>query len=206
MPPDWDADSPALRQNLAGLLDSIEADARQRKQPSIETARHWQSEMMRNLQADDPKYVGAFRGEAGLENVQVHVNWTFGVAAPEVADALREFEHHLQSAVAYLDNMIPPDTEANADQTAAIVAVCAWAHAEWVRIHPFANGNGRTARLWANSLAMRYGLPPFVRLRPRPGGDYDAVCKQAMRGDWEPTVAVFLQSLEDFLKELGPDT
>jgi hypothetical protein len=22
-------------------------------------------------------------------------------------------------------------------------------HGEWVRIHPFANGNGRTARLWA---------------------------------------------------------
>lgn len=67
-----------------------------------------------------------------------------------------------------LDNMIPPDTEPNADQTAAIVAVYAWAHAEWVRIHPFANGNGRTARLWANSLAMRYGLPPFAGLRPRP--------------------------------------
>ncbi len=206
MPPDWDSDNPELRQNLAGLLESIEEDARQRKQPTVETARRWQSETMRNLQADDPKYVGAFRGEAGLEDVQVHVNWVFGVAAPEVADALREFEQHLQSVVAYLDNMVPPDTEPNADQTAAIVAVCAWAHAEWVRIHPFANGNGRTARLWANSLAVRYGLPAFVRLRPRPEGDYDVISEQAMRGDWEPTAAAFLQLLEDFRRELGPDT
>ncbi|MDN5836036.1 MAG: Fic family protein, partial [Nitrosospira sp.] len=138
---------------------------------------------MRNLQAD-PKYVGAFRGEAGLEDVQVHINGGFGVAAPEVADALREFEQRLQSVVAYLDNLVPPGAEPNADQTHVIVEVCAWAHAEWVRIHPFANGNGRTARLWANSLAMRYGLPPFVGVRPRPESDYELACEKAMRGNW----------------------
>lgn len=203
MPPDWDADSPELRQNIVGLLRSIEQDAPQRKPLTVETARRWQSEIMRNLQADDPKYVGAFRGEAGLENVQVHVNWIFGVAAPDVADALRDFEQRLQSVVAYLDNLIPPDAEPNVAQTKVIVEVCAWAHAEWVRIHPFANGNGRTARLWANSLALRYGLPPFVDLRPRPGGDYELASERAMRGDWETTVPVFDQLLEDFRKKFG---
>jgi hypothetical protein len=206
MPPDWDADSPELRQNLAGLLQSIKQDAHQRKQPTVETARRWQSEIMRNLQTDDPKYVGAFRGEAGLENVQAQVNGIFGVAAPEVADALREFEQRLQAAVAYLDNLVPPGAEPNADQIAVIVEICAWAHAEWIRIHPFANGNGRTARLWANSLAMRFGLPPFVGLRPRPEGDYALASDKAMRGDWEPTVAAFHQLLEDFSEELGPNT
>ena len=206
MPPDWDADSPGLRRNLVGLLESIKQDARQRKQPTVETARSWQSEIMRNLQAGDPKYVGAFRGEAGLENVQVQVNGIFGVAAPEVADALREFEQRLQSALAHLDNLVPLGVEPNADQIAVIVEICAWAHAEWVRIHPFANGNGRTARLWANSLAMRYGLPPFVGLRPRPKGDYALASEKAMRGEWQPTVAAFHQLLEDFRKELGPDT
>ena len=34
--------------------------------------------------------------------------------------------------------------------------------AEWIRIHPFANGNGRIARLWVNSIAMRYDLRPRV--------------------------------------------
>ena len=205
MPPDWDVDSPELHRNLAGLLRSLEKDARRRKQPTVETARRWQSETMRNLQADDPKYIGAFRGEAGLENVQVHVNGLFGVAAPDVAGALREFERRLQSAVAYLDDLIPAGVEPDANQIQGIFELCAWAHAEWLRIHPFANGNGRTARLWANILAMRYGLPPFVRLRPRPAGDYDIVSEKAMRGDWVSTVAVFRDLLDDFCKEIGPD-
>ena len=195
MPPDWDADSPELRRNLAGLLKSIQKEALNRKPPTVETARLWQVEIMQDLQADDPKYVGAFRGEAGLENVQVHVNGVFGVAAPEVAIALREFEQRLQSVVSYLDDLVAPGAEPNADQIAVIVEVSAWAHAEWVRIDPFANGNGRTARIWANSLAGRYGLPPFVRLRPRPDGDYDRASKNAMRGDWESTLPVFHQML-----------
>ena len=206
MPPDWDADSPELRQNLVGLLQSIAEGAPQREPPTIETARRWQVEIMHNLQADDPRYVGAFRGEAGLENVQVHVDGFFCVAAVEVSRALYEFEQRLQSVVDYLDDLVPPGAELNIDQIAAIVEVCAWAHAEWVRIHPFANGNGRTARLWANSLAIRYGLPPFVGLRPRPEGDYGPVSEKAMRGDWVPTVATFHQLLDDFLKDFSPDT
>jgi len=90
----------------------------------------------------------------------------------------------------------------NADQLAAIIDLCAWAHAEWIRIHPFANGNGRTARRWANSLAMRYGLPPFVRLRPRPDPGYGAAGVKAMQGNWEPTVTVFRRLLDRLLDEL----
>jgi hypothetical protein len=54
-------------------------------------------------------------------------------------------------------------------------------------------------------MAMRYGLPPFVRLRPRPNGDYGAVSRKAMLGDWEPTVAMFVELLADFLEESDPD-
>jgi hypothetical protein len=84
-----------------------------------------------------------------------------------VAEALTAFEAKLQALVGELDAMLPSGQEPNADQLAAIVDLCAWVHAEWVRIHPFANGNGRTARLWANSLAMRYGLPPLHSLAPK---------------------------------------
>lgn len=197
MLPDWDDDSPQLRENLARLLEHVEADARQRTRPTLEAARLWQREIMLGLRVPDPKYVGAFRGEAGLEDVQVHVGGRWGVAAPNVVEALREFERRLQSAVAYLDDLVPPGTEPDSEQVGAILEVCAWAHAEWVRIHPFASGNGRTARLWANSLAMRYGLPPFVRMRPRPGDAYGIVSNMAMSGDWRPTVEVFRELLDD---------
>jgi len=199
MLPDWDADSPELIRNIVQLLESIERDALQRNPSTVEAARRWQSEIMQGLEADDPKYVGPFRGEAGLEDVQVHVDWIFGVAAHDVADALSVFEQRLQLVVSRLDSLIAPGTEPDIDQANVIIDLCAWAHAEWVRIHPFANGNGRTARLWANSLALRYGLPPFLNVRPRPGSEYEIACAKAMQGDWESTVDVFHQLLKDFL-------
>ena len=54
--------------------------------------------------------------------------------------------------------------------------VTAAIHGEWVRIHPFANGNARTARVWAAWIALRYGLPVFVTVKPRPN---DAAYAQA---------------------------
>ena len=199
MLPDWDADSPELIRNIVQLLESIEQDALQRNPPTVEAARRWQSEIMQGLEADTPEYVGAFRGEAGLDGVQVHVDWIFGVPAHEVADAMSVFERRLQLVVSHLDRLIAPGTEPNIDQANVVIDLCAWAHAEWVRIHPFAYGNGRAARLWANSLALRYGLPPFLSVRPRPGSDYEIACAKAMQDDWEPTVDVFHQLLEDFL-------
>jgi hypothetical protein len=87
-----------------------------------------------------------------------------------------------------------------ADQLAAVIDLCAWVHSEWIRIHPFANGNGRTARLWANYIAMRYGLPVFVRLRPRPGNPYDMVAADAMEGRWQSTVPVFREMYADYIR------
>lgn len=42
------------------------------------------------------------------------------------------------------------------------VALAAWAHCEFVRIHPFQNGNGRIARLLLNALLVRGGYNPVV--------------------------------------------
>jgi fido (protein-threonine AMPylation protein) len=46
---------------------------------------------------------------------------------------------------AELDALLPIGQELDADQLAAVIDLCAWVHAEWVRIHPFANGNKRTS-------------------------------------------------------------
>jgi hypothetical protein len=107
----------------------------------------------------------------------------------------------LQALVAEMDVLLPIDQELDADQLAAVIDLCAWVHAERVPIHPFANGNGRTARLWANSLAVRYGLPPFIRLRPRPNAGYRDAGAKSIEGDWKPTAVVFRGLLSDFLAE-----
>ncbi len=199
---DWDEDSPQLRQNLSRVLEEIVQASQLREAPTVDAARRWHAIIMQGLDVPDPRFVGAFRGEPGLEKVQVRVGANYGADSAAVAAELIRFEAKLQTLVAQLDALLPIGKEPDADQLAAIVDLSAWVHAEWVRIHPFANGNGRTARLWANSLVMRYGLPPFVRLRPRPNASYGSAGAQAMRGDWQETARVFRQLLDDFLNEL----
>ncbi len=165
--------------------------------PTVNAARQWQTDTLAGLQVPKAAYVGRFRGEAGIRNVHVAVGSAQGVPPAEVAEQLLRFERRLQRATAALDERYAADAELDTDGVAAVIDLCAWAHSEWVRIHPFANGNGRTARLWANFFLMRYGLPPVVRLRPRPDGSYGAASAHAMAGDWLPTASVFRQYLLD---------
>ena len=200
--PNWDEDSTRLRENLARVLEEIIRGAAQREIPTLEAAKRWQTRLMAGLDVPESRFVGAFRGEPGLENLQVKVGASFGVESRKVAEELSRFEAKLQMLVAEMDAELPMGQEPNADQLAAIIDLCAWVHSGWVRIHPLANGNGRTARLWANSLAMRFGLPPFIRLRPRPHGGYGEAGARAMQGDWKPTAVIFRRLLDDFLNEL----
>jgi fido (protein-threonine AMPylation protein) len=199
--PDWDADSPQLQSNLIRVLSRIRDAARRREQPTVEAARGWHKDMMQGLRAPDRNLVGKFRGEAGIERYSVGIGGQPGVIASRVDAELKQFQTTLQRHVGRLDRMVPRGAEPDTEDIAAILDLCAWTHAAWARIHPFANGNGRTARLWANSIAMRYGLPPFVSLRPRPNGDYAAAGAKAMRGEWVPTATVFRRMLRD----LPPD-
>lgn len=199
--PSWDEDSPALRRNLSKVFDEIVRSAQRREFPTLTSAKHWQSLLMKDLTVPDGRFVGAFRGEPGLEKIQVRIGVHYGVDAAEVAEELAEFQKKLHALLRELDTMLPTGQDPDADQLAAVVDLCAWVHAEWVRIHPFANGNGRTARLWANFIAMRYGLPPFIRLRPRPNYSYGEAGAKAMHGDWKPTAVVFRRLLDAFLDE-----
>ena len=201
--PDWDQDSPQLRQNLTRILQEIAQQAEKRKIPSVEMARRWQTLFMQGLKPDNPRYIGSFRGEPGLKKTRVKIGTYWGVPPADVAEELQQFQQKLQAAVVQLDKALPVGGELDTDELAAVTDLCAWAHSEWIRIHPFANGNGRTARLWANFLAMRYGLPPFIRLRPRPDEGYASAGIKAMQGDWKPTAIVFRRFLGRFLDESG---
>jgi len=195
--PHWDEDSPRLRKNLTEVLASARDDAKRRVKPSTALAKHWQRDTMAGLTVPDRKYVGRFRGEPGLEDVGVEIGGVPGVHPSQVASELRTFESTLQAVVAALDAQFPAGQDLDGDGLRAVIDLTAWTHAEWVRVHPFANGNGRTARIWANFILMRYGIPPFVRLRPRPDGGYGAAGAAAMKGDWKPTATVFAQMLLD---------
>jgi len=199
--PDWDQDSPKLGHNPRGLLHRIRDDARRRVKPSLAAARSWHLEFLTGLTVPNINAVGKFRGEPGLENIEAEIGSRRGMSSIDVVPALVNFERVLQTAVSRLDALIPIGTALDVDKLAAVIDVCAWAHYEWVRIHPFLNGDGRTARLWANSLGMRYGFPPFVSPRTRPGGGYEDAAESAMQGKWQPTVIVFRQMLATAFRE-----
>jgi len=194
----WDEDSPRLRANLASVLREIRDAALRRDLPSIDSAREWQRSTMEGLDVPNPHNVGRYRGEKGVENVRVWIGISEGATPGKVAGQLKEFESRLQRTLAALDKLYPSGALLDGDGLSAVIELAAWAHAEWVRIHPFANGNGRTARMWANAIFMRYGLDPVVRLRPRPDGGYGAASAQAMHRDWKATAVVFRKML------LGP--
>lgn len=199
---DWDENSERLRQNLEQVLSEIQRCSRgERSRPSFEDARQWHLGIMNGLVAKKPEYVGRFRGEPGLERLGVRVGASLGVTAGEVHACLVRFEEELQQRLAVWDGVVPVGGRPNAEQLNGVLELCAWAHSEWVRIHPFANGNGRTARLWANRLALRYGLPPFIRLRPRPNHGYDSAGEASMKGEWQKTTEVFRQLLIQFIEE-----
>lgn len=196
---DWDEDSPELRAILDRVLRQVRDSASRRDPPSIEAARQWQTETMAGLDVPDKAHVGRFRGERGLEKIAVRVGNKPGTPPGDVAQQLAVFERKLRRAVEALDARYPAGWQLDADGLAAVIHLSGWAHAEWVRIHPFANGNGRTARFWANFVFRRYGLPTVIRMRPRPDGGYGAAGSAAMDGNWRPTVVVFRRILLDAL-------
>jgi hypothetical protein len=130
----------------------------------------------------------------GIEAYEVEIGAHAGVQAKQVGAALAEFDRKLAAQLQWLDREITSrHAEPTQDGVQAVIILCAWAHAEWVRIHPLPNGNGRTARLLVNSIAQRYGLPAFMRLRPRPGTAYAHAAHEAMEGNWRASIALFLR-------------
>jgi len=157
----------------------------------------WHREIYRGVTLPIPYYAGEVRDSdvrhPELYGYEVRVGVVRGVPSEQVPDELARFEARMRDATAKLDAVIPPGSPpADEEQLRSVLTLCALAHGEWVRIHPFANGNGRTARLWANWCARRYGLPRFVQLKPRPEGDsYAEAAARSMRGDHGPMFDVF---------------
>jgi Fic family protein len=63
-------------------------------------------------------------------------------------------------------------------------------HLEFVRIHPFVDGNGRTARLLLNLELMKAGFPPIVLPVERRLAYYDALDNAHVNGDEAPFLAL----------------
>ncbi len=90
-----------------------------------------------------------------------------------------------------------------------IVELAAIFHHKLVYIHPFFDGNGRTARLAMNLILMQAGYPLVVILK-NDRKKYYRVLSQADNGEYEPLVKFISQaverSLDIYLKTLTPSS
>lgn len=213
MPRAWDSDDPGdlqtIRENLRRVLQGLVREADRRTSPTVGMAQAWHRRIYEGVELPVAHYAGEVRDDdprfPALVGYEVIVGGLGGVPARRVPAELARFEASMESAAGRLDPLIPPGGKpADAGQLHSVLTLCALAHGEWVRIHPFANGNGRTARLWANWCALRYGLPPFVRLQPRPQGEgYASAAARSMRGDHRQMVIVFADLLAARLERRG---
>jgi cell filamentation protein len=81
-----------------------------------------------------------------------------------------------------------------------MVETLVYSHYEFVKIHPFNNGNGRTGRLLMNLVTMKFGYKP-LELYKRQGESrklYIQSIQQADKGNFELLNHLILQELEAF--------
>ena len=130
-----------------------------------------------------------------------------GVWASRVNEEMAAVLAGLHAVFAELDARLPvgkpPGT---ADEILQVISFAALAHGECLRVHPFANGNGRIARLLVAFICLRYAVPMFLHIKPRPEGeDYVRASRDSMGrppdfvGNHTTTTAVFAHLLADEL-------
>ena len=155
---------------------------------------------MAGLDVAVPEVVGRFRGEQGLENEPVYIglNLNKGTNAARAVAEADTFVARIQAVLGRLDELVSPGEKLDRDRLEAIIEFAAWAHSEWVRIHPFCNSNGRIARVLSNAIFLRYGLPPVLRLRPRPSSPYSYAGAEGMNGNSKPMEALLRRLLKEF--------
>lgn len=196
-----------IETNSRTLLTALAVDAAARVVPGIALAHRWHKALFHGVAVPSPSYVGNPRDSdprhPDLIDYEVAVGAKQGLPAAHVPAALTAFQTAIRTAVnAYDETFAKGVTPTSSDDVLATVELAAVTHGEWVRIHPYANGNGRVARVWANWVALRYGLPPFIRVKPRPAGTIYARAAMAsmgtpplFTGDHGPTVAAFVDLL-----------
>jgi len=182
--PPWNNDDPAdgatILANVKALTNALKNQAPLRAIPALNDVLDWHSALYAGCSVPCDDYLGHLRGDRSIPELvgyDVGVGPTkpdgypdkVGVWSQDVFTEVEALLRGIEAALLRLDAIVPDGTApGDPVQLQTVVALCAVIHGEWVRIHPFANGNGRTARLWAAFIALRYGLPVFVAVKPRP--------------------------------------
>jgi fido (protein-threonine AMPylation protein) len=221
--PSWHEDDPKnlslIQANAAQLITDLRASAAERHLLTAADLSHWHAQLYAGCQVPVAGYLGHFRGDPAVTEL---INYEVGLGAPlkdgtlekmgvwarKVSEEMAAVLAGLNAVFADLDGRLPvgkpPST---ADEILQVISFAALAHGELLRVHPFANGNGRIARLLVAFICLRYGVPMFVHIKPRPESDeYLRASRDSMGrapdfiGNHTTTTAVFAHMLADVLE------
>jgi len=95
-----------------------------------------------------------------------------------------------------------PETQGAHDEFAYALAVV---HIELILIHPFRDGNGRTARILANLMASQVGFPllDFSGITGRKRERYFAAIREGLDKNYEPMTGVFIDVIDQTIETSG---
>ncbi len=217
--PAWDGDDPAdgaqVAANARSLVESFRSIAPDRAAPTLDGVLDWHRSLYAGCSTPCSDYLGHLRGDPVVpELVDYDVGVgplqpdglpaKMGVWSGSVLGEVEGLLRGVDAALDQLDALVPIGTApVDPSHLQSVISLCAAIHGEWVRIHPFANGNGRMARLWVAFISLRYGLPVFLVVKPRPQDSGYAIAAAAsmgrppdFRGDHQPARNLFASMLE----------
>jgi cell filamentation protein len=175
------AESTALLQAQDHLIDSFSMDRRFSAGDICEMHRVWLGQIY--------SWAGEYRS----------VNIAKGDFHFAAAGQISRLMTHLEREVLARHT---PCRYANHDEIASALAVV---HAELILIHPFREGKGRCARLFALLMGLQAGLPPldFGGLSGKGRRDYIAAIHAAVGSDYAPMTTIFRAVIRRSLRRFG---
>ena len=193
----WDGESEENRRRIEANYRQLRADvvraALDGERPTSAIVQHWHVRALQGVRLAEPWVAGRYRGEgprkSQLRSCHVHVGGRLGAPPLKVRERVRETFAELDRRLDDLDARVDAG-EGLVTLYRHVLRLCAWTHGEWVRIHPFADHNGSTARLLTLMIGLRYGIPLNLPGKPRPARSplglalsYDLAAENQMLGD-----------------------
>ena len=145
-----------------------------------------------------PEIAGKFRDE----NLEITDSKHLPPHHSKVLELVEKADRELKEKLAALshaegDLIDMKNIEEGGDVIEQVVYAAAWLHHSITHIHPFREGNGRTARLAGNLILERYGLVGIsIKIERENKNRYRATLAQIdQKGDYEPLVNLIYEGL-----------
>jgi hypothetical protein len=202
----WDAKANAavITANFAKLQQAVYQAGINKERPTSELVRDWHVQSLDRVTVAERWVKGRYRGQGPHDcQLSTYLNGVAGIAGTDAARVPAAVAATFDELNARLD--VLDGRQGNGESVAAlysdILEVCAWLHGEWIRIHPFADHNGSTARLMAAMVGLRYGIPLALPGKPRDAMpsqglalDYNVAAANQMAGD-DTLMVTFMNQL-----------